>query len=247
MANFTFENYNEAVSNWDLARSNYSDIQSLISPQLVFTLLPDQIEWLANQDQSGIYFRLDIGIWRDKLILILAPRTSDSDILILTNYEYAILGVLENDLQLTQTKTYTMTSNYTLTKDLRKSTNDTDINFPIMDQPVTGQQIAVGEIESWRENGMDWLSLESNEFNGERIFKSFYVPKADLLQNQENATSIVCAFGLKPSPVYQRLLPTLIFISCFENPSLVDVTAKVPSNTYDWSRPNPPYNPSTLG
>lgn len=247
MANFTFEDYNAAVSNWDLARSNYSDIQSLISPQLVFTLLPDQIEWLNNQDQSGIYFRLDIGIWRDKLILILAPRTSDSDILILTNYEYAILGVLENDLQLTQTKTYTMTSNYTLTKDLRKSANDTDINFPIMDQPVTGQQIAVAEIESWRENGMDWLSLESNEFNGERIFKSFYVPKADLLQNQENATSIVCAFGLKPSPVYQRLLPTLIFISCFENPSLVDVTAKVPSNTYDWSRPEPPYNISTLG
>ncbi|MCD9856627.1 hypothetical protein LUD75_18030 [Epilithonimonas sp. JDS] len=247
MFDFTFENYNDAVANWDLARSNYSDIQSLISPQLVFTILPDQIAWLNAEDESVDYFRMDIGIWKNKLILILAPRASDSAVMVLTNYEFATLGVLENDLQLTQTKTYTMTSNYTLTKDLRKSTNDTDINFPIMDQPVTGQQIAVGEIESWRENGMDWLSLESNEFNGERIFKSFYVPKADLLQNQETATSIVCAFGLKPSPVYQRLLPTLIFISCFENPSLVNVNAKVPSNTYDWSKPEPPYNISTLG
>ena len=247
MSDFTFENYNDAVTSWDLARSNYSVIQSLISPQLVFTLLPAQIEWLDSQDESVAYYRMDIGIWKNKLIMILAPRTSDSDIMVLTNYEFATLGVLENDLQLIQTKTYTMTSNYVLSKDLKKSENDTDINFPILDQPVTGQQIAVGEIESWRENGMDWLSLESNEFNGERIFKSFYVPKADLLQNQEEATSIVCAFGLKPSPVYQRLLPTLIFISCFDNPSLVNVSAKVPSNTYDWSKPEPPYNISTLG
>lgn len=247
MALLTLESYNEAITNWDLARSNYSDIQSLISPQMVFTLFPDQITWLNDQDESGTYFRLDIGIWRDNLILILVPRTSDSDMLILSDYKFAPLGNLQNDLQLTQNKTYTMTSNYTLTKDLKKSENDTDVNFPIMDQPVTGQQVAVAEIESWRENGMDWLSLESNEFNGARIFKSFYVPKADLLQNQEDATSIVCAFGLKPSPVYQRLLPTLIFISCFENPSLVNVSAKVPSNTYDWSKPNPPYDISTLG
>lgn len=247
MPDFTFENYNTAVANWDLARSNYSEIQSLISPEKVFTLFPDQIEWLNEQDESGTYFRLDIGIWKSTLILILAPRTSDSDLVILTNYKFAILGFLENDLQLTQTQTYTLTNNYVLSKDLTKSENDTDVNFPILNQPVTGQQIAVQEIESWRENGMDWLSLESEEFNGERIFKSFYVPKTDLLQNQEDATSIVCAFGLKPSPVYQRLLPTLIFISCFENPSLVNVATKIPSNTYDWSKPYPPYTASTVG
>ncbi|MDP9957301.1 hypothetical protein [Epilithonimonas hungarica] len=247
MSDLTFEKYNLAIDNWNLSKSNYSDIQSLISPQKVFTLFPDQIDWLANNNETETYFRLDIGVQRDELILILAPRTTFGDIKILDHYEYAPLGFLENDLTLTQTKTYTMTNNYILSKDLTKHENDTDVSFPILQQPVTAQQIAVDEIESWRENGMDWLSLESNEFNGERIFQSFYVPKADLLQNQDDATSIVCAFGLKYSPVYQRLLPTLIFISCFDDPSLKNVTTKLPSNTYDWSRPYPPYTASTIG
>jgi len=247
MANFTFQDYSDAVENWNQSKSNYSEIQTLISPEKVFRLFPEQIQWMNDQDESGSYFRMDIGVWNNELILILAPRTSASDVKQLLDYKFAPLGLLENNLLLTQTKTYTLTNNYTLTKDLKKSQNDTDINFPILDQPATGQQVAVAEIESWRENGMDWLSLESDEFHGERIFQSFFVPKADLLQNQEDATSIVCAFGLKPSAVYQRLLPTLIFISCFENPSLVNVATKIPSNTYDWSRPNPPYNSSTLG
>ena len=247
MSDFTFENYNDAVENWNLAKSNYSEIQSLISPEKVFTIYPEQIEWLDTEDESGSYFRMDVGIWNNELILILAPRTSADDVKELRNYEFTTLGLLDNDLQLTQTKTYTLTSNYVLSKDLKKTENDTDINFPILNQPVTGQQIAVGEIESWRDSGMDWLYLESNEFSGQRIFKSFFVPKADLLQNQEDATKIVCAFGLKPSPVYQRLLPTLIFISCFENPSIAGMTTKIPSNTYDWSRPEPPYNAAILG
>lgn len=246
MADFTLENYNEAVTGWNMAKSNYSEIQNLISPEKAFILYPEQIEWLNNQDESGAYFSLDIGVWRHELVMILTPRTSTSDLIILPNYKYTPLRRLEKDVQLNQTKTYTLTSKYVLSKDLKKTENDTNINFPILDQPVTGQQVAVTEIESWRENGMDWLSMESNEFNGERIFQSFFVPKADLLQNQEEATSIVCIFGLKPSPIYQRLLPTLIFISCFDNPSLANVTAKIPSNTYDWSRPYPPYTASTL-
>ena len=246
MALLTIQNYNDAIANWNLAKSDYSALQVLISPQKVFTLFPEQIEWLDNENEAGAYFRVDIGVWNDELIMILTPRTATGDVKVLRNYEYTTLADLESDLQLTQTKTYTLTSNYTLSKDLKKSENDTDVNFPILDQPVTGQQVAVTEIESWRESGMDWLYLESSEFNGARIFQSFFVPKADLLQNQGDASSIVCAFGLKPSPVYQRLLPTLIFISCFDSASLVNVTTKIPSNTYDWSRPAPPFNVSTL-
>lgn len=247
MSNLTFEKYNDAVSAWTTAKSNYSDIQQLISPQKIFTLFPAQIDWLVSHNETSAYFRLDIGILRDKLILILAPRTSFGDIKILDSYEYATLELLQHDLTLTQTKTYTMTNKYVLSKDLTRHENDTDVNFPVLQQPVTAQQIAVDEIESWRQNGMDWLSLESSEFRGDRIFDSFYVPTSDLLQNHQDATSVVCAFGLKHSPVYQRLLPTLIFISCFEDPTLRNITAKLPSNTYDWSRPYPPYTASTLG
>ncbi len=246
MAKLSSDDYNAAILNWSLAKSNYSQIQTLIAPQDVFTIYPEQIQWLIDNNDSESYFRVDIGVYNNQLILILTPRTSTGDVKILREYEYAVLGTLENDLLLSQTKTYTLTNKYILTRDLKKNKNDTDINFPILDQPATGQQIAVEEIESWRENGMDWLSLESSEFNGQRIFSSFFVPKEDLLQNQEDATSIVCTFGLKPSAVYQRLLPTLIFISCFDTASLVDIATKVPSNTYDWSKPQPPYNASTL-
>lgn len=233
--------YNIAISNWNDAKSNYSDIQSVISPEMVFTFYPDQIAWLDALNEAETYFFLEIGIWDNQLILICSPRTSTGDVKILSEYQYTTLAPLESDLKLTQTKTYTLTSHYTLSVDLTKRENDSDINFPITNQPVTGQQIAVDEIESWRENGMDWLSLESNEFNGERIFQNFFVPKQDLLQNPEDTTSIVGVFGLKYSPVYQRLLPTIIFISCFDDASSADIATRVPSNTYDWTRPSPPY------
>ncbi|WP_379966432.1 hypothetical protein [Epilithonimonas sp. UC225_85] len=247
MAILTLENYNITTSYWNLAKSNYAELQSIISPEKVFTLLPEQIQWLDEENESESYFRLDIGVLEEQLILILTPRSSTGEVIELRNYEYTTLEPLNNDLKLSQTKTYTVTNNYTLSKDLKKSENDSDMNFPILNQPVARQQAAVDEIESWRENGMDWLSLEVTEFNGQRIFNSFYVPKADLLQNQEDATSLVCAFGLKYSSVYQRLLPTLIFISCFENPSLVNVGTLSPSNTYDWSKACPPYTASTIG
>lgn len=247
MATLTFTGYNTAVTNWNQAKSNYTQLKNLISPEKVFTLFPDQIQWLSDQSEFESYFRIDIGVFENQLIMIMTPQTTAGDVMVLRNYEYVRLEYLQTDLKLTQTKTYIATSNYILSKDLKKSENDTDVNFPILNQPVTGQQVAVGEIESWRENGMDWLNLESSEFNGQRIFNSFFVPKADLLQNQENATSIVCVFGLKPSPIYQRLLPTLIFISCFDNLTPEDIAAKAPSNTYDWSKPEPPYNATTLG
>lgn len=238
--------YTSAIENWNQAKSNYSEIQSVISPENVFTLYPDQVEWLNAQNDAEAYFCLEIGIFNNQLILICSPRTSTGDMKILPSYEYTTLAPLQSDLKLTQTKTYTLTSHYTLSVDLTKSKNDSDVNFPIMNQPVTGQQIAVDEIESWRENGMDWLSLESNEFNGERIFQNFFVPKQDLLQNPEDTTSIIGVFGLKYSPVYQRLLPTIIFISCFDDASAADIATRIPSNTYDWTKPSPPYRYSII-
>lgn len=246
MAILTYENYTTAIKSWAEVKSNYSDIQKVISPEQVFILSREQIEWFDKENEAETYFRADIGVWKDNLVLILTPRTNAGDVKTLENYEFCPLQFLENDLTLLQTKTYTVKSTYVLSKDLTKSQEDTDLNLPIMNEPVTGQLKAVDEIESWRENAMDYLQRESLEFKGERIFQSFYIPKADLLHDEQNTRDIVCVFGFKYSAVYQRLLATLIFISNETGtkvgaPGAVYAVQSDPSNTYDWSKPYPPY------
>lgn len=248
MALLTYENYITAVKSWVEVKSNYSDIQKVISPEQVFILSREQIEWFDKENEAETYFRTDIGAWEDNLVLILIPRTSEGNVKTLENYEYCPLQFLENDLTLKQTKTYTITSTYVLSKDLSKSEQDSDYNLPVMNEPVTEQIKAVDEIESWKENAMDYLQRESLEFKGQRIFQSFYIPKADLLHNKENTHDIVCVFGFKYSAVYQRLLATLILISN-ENgtklgaPNAVYAVQSDPSNTYDWVKPCPPVCP----
>lgn len=248
MSSLTYENYTAAVKSWAEVKSNYSEIQKIISPEQVFILSREQIEWLDNENEEETYFRADIGVWENKLTLILTPRTSAGEVKTLDNYEFSTLQFLENDLTLKQIKTYTVTSTYTLTKNLSKGKEDSDFNLPVMNEPVTGQLKAIDEIESWKENAMDYLQRESLEFKGQRIFQSFYIPKADLLHNKENMHDVVCVFGFKYSAVYERLLATLIFVSN-ENgvkvgaPGAVYAVQSDPSNTYDWSKPCPPICP----
>lgn len=246
MSIFTYENYTSAVKNWAAIRSNYSEIQKIISPEQVFILSREQIEWFDKENEAETYFRADIGVWENKLVLILTPRTNAGDVKTLENYQFATLQFLESDLTLKQTKTYTVTSTYTLTKDLSKGKEDSDLDFPVMNEPITGQLKAIDEIESWKENAMDYLQRESLEFKGQRLFQSFYIPKADLLHNQQNTRDIVCVFGFKYSAVYERLLATLIFVSNTMGDKVgalgtVYEVVTDPSNTYDWSKPCPPH------
>lgn len=250
MAILTLENYSTAVKNWAEVKSNYSEIQNVLSPEQVFILTRKQIEWFDKANEAEDYFRADIGVLDNKLILILTPRTTAGDIKTLENYQFSPLQYLESDLTLKQTKTYTVTSTYTLTKDLSKGKEDSDMDFPLMNAPLTGQIVAVDEIESWKANAMDYLQRESLEFKGQRIFQSFYIPKADLLHNKEKVQDIVCVFGFKYSAVYERLLATLIFVSNEAGgeigaPGAVYAVQADPNNTYDWSKPEPPYQPST--
>lgn len=250
MATLTYVNYTSAIKSWAEVKSNYSEIKQVLSPEQVFILTREQIEWLDKENEEETYFRADIGVWEGQLILILTPRTSAGDVKTLENYEFSPLQFLQSNLTLEQTKTYTVTSTYTLTKDFSKGKEDSDIDFPLMNAPETGQIKAVDEIESWKANAMDYLQHESIEFEGKRIFQSFYIPKADLLHNKETIQEVVCVFGFKFSLVYQRLLATLILISNGTGakigaPGAVYAVQANPNNTYDWTKPEPPYQPST--
>ncbi|MCS3871211.1 hypothetical protein J3D55_004127 [Chryseobacterium ginsenosidimutans] len=122
---------------------------------------------------------------------------------------------------------------------LRMVDDSSDMYWPIANKPMMEQDKAVEAIESWRNEGMNWFYRECDEFGGSRIFNKFYVPAENLNPPKPGLTNMVCSFGLKFSEVYQRVLPTLIFISFYQDFENTGSVEKI-SNTYDWSQACPP-------
>lgn len=241
MPNFNHESYIAATQSWENILSRYYEIESLIPLYNVFTLSPDQIEQINQEDEDPKNFRLDIGINDDVLIMILVPRDGKGIVKIMENYTYVTLATLKNDLQLKEIQQYTLINRSVLSKDLTHTSTDSDLNFPILSRPAIEQQPAVKEIEEWRMSGMDWFLRECNEFDGKRIFKRFFISKEDLLQDQSSTTNITCSFALKFSDIYQRMLVSLIFISFQQNNLLTNAGPDFSiSNVFDYARPCPP-------
>lgn len=238
---FNTEEYDVAIQGWSFNCSNYSTIQNLIPTNYVFNLSADQIEWL-NQRNKYTKFCVEMGIYEDQVVIILAPLDVNGQKIAMSEYSYAFLEELKNDLRLVETEEYTVVKNAVLSKELTKIDDNSNIYFPIANQPMLEQDKAVEAIESWRGEAMTWFYRECNEFKGERIFRQFFVPSRDIMETKPGLTNIVCSFGLKFSDVYQRMLPTLIFISFYQDLQNTGSVQTI-SNTYDWSQPCPPLCP----
>lgn len=236
-----YEAYLSAVNEWDNTVSNYAEIERLIPLNYVFELSAEQIENLNTQDDYTKNFRLDMGILRGQVVLILVPRDAKGGLKINEEYCYSILESLQHDIELKELKQYTLVNRSILSKDLTKTSTDSDMSFPILSQPAAEQQIAVKEIEDWRDNGMEWFQREDNEFGGKRIFRRFFISKDDLLHDHSSTTNIICSFALKFSDIYQRVLVSLVFISFQKNLLGGEISPDFSiSNTYNYARPCPP-------
>lgn len=241
MSNFNYENYLTSIQEWENNLSNYSEIERIIPLPYVFSMTPEQIDQISREDEDLKNFRLEIGIFNDQLIMILVPRDSKGVVKVIENYTYITLAGLENDLELKEIQQYTLINRSVLSKDLTRSSVDSDLNFPILSRPAIEQQVAVKEIEEWRDSGMEWFRRECDEFEGKRIFKRFFIAKEDLLHNRSATTHITCSFALKFSDIYQRMLVTLVFISFQQNALMGEIGTDLSvSNTYDYARPCPP-------
>lgn len=238
MTTFNQEQYNLAVEGWMNSCGSYSTIQSLIPTNYVFNLSTDQIDWVKERNKCND-FCVDMGIYNDQVIIILSPLNSDGQKMPVDEYPYSELKELQQDLRLVETEEYTLVKNAVLSKDLRTIDDDSDMYFPVSNKPIMEQDKAIEAIEMWRNEGMTWFYRECTEFQGARVFRKFYVPSENLSPPKPGLTNIICSFGLKFSDVYQRVLPTLIFISFYadlENTGSIQTI----SNTYDWSQPCPP-------
>ncbi|GAB0155547.1 hypothetical protein CHRYSEOSP005_08080 [Chryseobacterium sp. Alg-005] len=239
MNNFTREQYDLAVAEWTNCCSNFSRLQSLIPTNYIFNLNLDDINWLKGKNQYKD-FCVEMGVYENQLVMILVALDTTGHRKDVNEYPYAVLTELIGDLRLVETQEYTVINNAVLSKDLRKIDNDSDMFFPVANKPLMEQDKAVDAIELWRNEGVNWFFYECSEYEGTRIFKKFYVPADNLTPPKAGLNSFVCSFGLKYSDIYQRMLPTIIFISFYDDLTN-EGSIETISNTYDWSQPCPPF------
>lgn len=238
MNTFNREQCNEAIAEWVKCCGNYDAIKNLIPTNYVFNFDSAQIDWMKDANRNS-EFCTEIGVYQDRLVAVLCPLDSSGQKIVVDDYPYSFLSELEGDLNLVETEQYTLVKNAVLSKELRTIDDSSDMYWPVSGKPMMEQDKAVEAIESWRNEGMTWFYRECSEFEGTRIFKKFYVPAENLDPPKPGLTNMVCSFGLKFSDVYQRVLPTLIFISFYMDLENTGSIEKI-SNTYDWSQACPP-------
>lgn len=236
---FNTKEYGVAIEGWNISCGNYSTLENLIPTNYVFNLTADQIMWLDNINKNS-KFCVEMGVYNSQVVIILCPLDADGNKIAVDEYCYATLEELTQDLRLVETEEYVVVKNAVLSKELTKVDDSSNISYPIAAQPMMEQDKALAAIESWRSEAMTWFYRECDEFKGERVFRKFFVPAKDLMPSKPGLTNIVCSFGLKFSDVYQRMLPTLIFISFYENNAEENGSIQKISNTYDWSQACPP-------
>lgn len=242
MNTFNREQCELAFAAWDNCRGNYNAIKNLIPTNYVFDFDAEQINWMKTENKCT-EFCAQIGIYENKMVAVLCPMDEGGHKKELQDYPYSFLAELKEDLNLVETEEYTLVKNAVLSKDLKTVDNSSDMFWPIANKPMMEQDKAIEAIESWRNDAMIWFYRECTEFQGARIFRQFYVPAENLNPPKAGLSHMVCSFGLKFSQVYQRVLPTLIFISFYTTGlegSENGVSVEKISNTYDWSNACPP-------
>lgn len=231
--------YKLAVAEWGRYVADYSKIASLIPTNYIFELSSEQIDKIKQQNKY-VDVCAEVGVYNGAVVLIFLPLDSQGHIdKSVAEYQYTVLCPLKYDLRLQETKEFSVTKNAVLSGNLTKVDDNTSTSFPVSEQPVLDQDIAVDAIERWRNEGMEWFYRECTEFGGERIFRRFYIPMQDLTHPYPEVIGIKCSFGLRYNDIYQRMLVTLIFIS-FHELLQEGNSESIISNTYDWAKPCPP-------
>jgi len=228
-----------ASNEWKACFCDFSKLQSLIPTNYVFNISREHLDWMKGFSNYKD-FCAAIGVYMERLIMILYPMNEKGVKIELKEYPYTYLAELDHDLKLQEVQEYTVVRNAVLSKDLESTEKNANMGFPVSDAPILEQDIAVAAIERWRNEGMDWFYKECGENGGSGIFRKFYVPTADLCLTQDGLAGITCSFGLRYNDIYGKMLVTLIFISFRENLKNAEVGAETISNTYDWAKPCPP-------
>ncbi|AZA48708.1 hypothetical protein EG346_11195 [Chryseobacterium carnipullorum] len=230
--------YKIAVAEWSKCLSDYHLISNLIPTNYIFELPADKIEKIKEKNKY-VDVCAEVGVFNGEVVLIFIPLDEKGYVdKSVVEYQYTVLAPLKHDIILQQSKEFTVVKNAVLSSNLTQIDDNTNTFFPVSDQPILDQDIAIEAIGRWRDEGMEWFFRECTEFAGARIFRKFYIPMEDLCHPEPKIAGVKCSFALRYNDIYGRMLVTLIFISFQE--LLQGNSAKTISNTYDWAKPCPP-------
>lgn len=239
------ENCKQAINAWEITRHDYSKIDKLINPVSVFSFNRTQIDWL-NKNNNNSRFHTYIGVHNDELILITVPLDKNGKEVNLTSYSTSILTPLQKELTLVETDVVTTIKKTTLSKNLKVTNYCEEIKLPTYNEPTITERASVDDIEKWKNECLDWFYNECNNFKGQRVFRTFTVPFADLVKKDEKYDGANVFFGFKHSSIYQRQIPVLIFVAINSKSSEAKIIrsttldTEATTNTDDYSHPCPP-------
>ncbi|MBC9796631.1 hypothetical protein [Sinomicrobium weinanense] len=245
--NLTKNECKQAIEAWKLSKADYSEIKNLISPTSVFHFDRKSCDWVNKHNKNKRFYTY-IGVHDAQLVLIVVPLDKKGKEEDLSSYLAIPLTPLDKDLILLEKEETVSVKKITLSKHLKIKSVCEEVELPVYNEPAITESISLSEVEQWKDQCLDWFYHECTDYKGKRIFNTFTVPFADLIEGIEDH-GVICLFALKNSDIYNRLIPVLIFVAVNSTTmqgqmmrSTINARgAETVSNTYDWSRPCPPF------
>ena len=162
----------------------------------------------------------------------------------LLSYMVSSLAPLSKDLNLVETVDIKKIKRTTLSTDLLIENVTEEIQIPFVNEPSLSENQALKEIQMWVNQSYNWFYCECNEYDGQRIVRTFKVPFSDLVKDNQNVSEVYCLFGFTQSTIYYRQIPVLIFVAVDEVISksefLTSGNTEMSENSSDFSSPCPP-------
>ncbi|NLR93819.1 MULTISPECIES: hypothetical protein [Flammeovirga] len=240
------EECKQAILKWEKTKTDFEKIRALIDATKVFRFDESDQSWIREHNKNHS-FHVYAGVHNDHFVLIIVPLTKKGKEKALEKYLTKTLTALKKDITLVETEVVTTVTKTKLSADLAVTKFWKEVNLPVHNEPTITEKASAYDIEKWKNESLNWFFYEYSTSRGRNIFRTFTVPLSDLDRDDNKKGDVIAFFGLKLSPIYQKQIPILIFVSQSEKDSGTGeiLRAKLgfsaaPTNSQDWSQPCPP-------
>lgn len=232
-----------AINEWETARKNYQMVRSLINPKSVFRFDHDALSWFT-QNSANAYFHAYFGVFNNEFLMIVVPLNQLGKEVDLLSYLAVPLSPLTENVILREVEVIKKVRETTISTNLLISSVREETQSPLISEPLIGISDSVERIRSWSNQCLDWFYYECSTFEGARVFKTFNVNSADLVNGNPNVSEIYCFFGFRESFIQNMQVPDLIFVAVNGSSQQENYSAPTSdpvSIMADFSSPCPPF------
>ncbi len=179
-----------------LPEKNYQTVKSLISPKSVFKFDSDALSWFI-QNSANAYFHAYFGVFNSEFMMIVVPLDQLGREVNLLSYLAVPLSPLTENVVLREVEVIKKVRETTISANLSVSSVREEIHSPFISEPLIGISDSVERIRLWSNQCLDWFYYECSTFEGARIFKTFNVNSADLVNGNPNVSKVYCFFWIQ--------------------------------------------------